>query len=472
MTEEEYKNLYGKNFYDRRQVKVFHLKYAVPEQIFTLCNSLKSEIGKVILDTESGAVLVMDTPEKLKEIEEVINSLEKKTTVLKVFDLRYARAKDIADQLKNQLDAKKVGMVRADERSNQVIVQTLPERMKEIEELIVKLDRKTREVLLDVKIIKIKVSNTLNKGFEWEGVFDIGRRFGLTYLGSYPFSSVASSTASWRSRKQVYSDVGYLGSYPFSGTTTDYSSGTKGVGTEKVHIGVVGKHDFDVLFKYLLTLEEAKVVANPKIAVIENQEARIHIGERQAYITHTTTQTASTTTVAEEVTYVDVGIQLFITPIINEEGFVTLKIKPEISSIVSYLLTAANNKIPILNTSTAETTVMVKDGSTILIGGLKEVKETTTSKESPFFSKIPILGALLSSKEKTDEHNEFLVLVTPLIIGGEELTTGYERDFGYRLDKEDQVYPEFVPEKIRYTFKTYRDYEFLKEEKPTIKPMR
>lgn len=157
-------------------------------------------------------------------------------------------------------------------------------------------------------------------------------------------------------------DVGYAGSYPFSGTTTDYSSGTKGVGTEKVHIGVVGKHDFDVLFKYLLTIGETKVEANPKITVIENQEARIHIGERQAYITNTTTQTASTTTVAEEVTFVDVGVQLFITPTINEQGFVTLKIKPEISSVVSYLLTAANNKIPILNTSPAETMVMVKDG--------------------------------------------------------------------------------------------------------------
>ena len=463
MTEEEYKTLYGKNFSDIRKVKIFHLKYAVPEHVFNLCDKLKSDIGKIIFDAESGNILVMDTPQKIQEIGEVISSLEKKTTVLKVFDLKYANAKDIANQLKNQLDIKKVGTIRADERSNQVIVQSLPERIDDIVKLIESLDRKTRQVLLDVRVIKVKLSNTLNKGIEWEGLFDLGRRYGLTYLGSYPFSSVSSSISSWRSRSEVLNDVGYVGSYPFSGTTADYTSGTKGIASEKVHIGVVGKHDFDVFLKYFLNSGETRVVATPKIAVIENQEARIHIGERQAYITNTTTQTSSTTTVAEEVTFVDVGIQLFITPVINEDGFVTLKVKPEISSVVSYLTTAADNKIPILNTSTAETTVMVKDGSTVIIGGLEQESETKNSKEVPFMSRIPLVGSLFSSSDKTKERTEFLVMVTPHIISGEELTTGYRRDFGYKLDKEDKSYEPLSSEEFRYHYKSYRDYSTLKE---------
>jgi type II secretory pathway component GspD/PulD (secretin) len=475
MTEDEYRALYGKDFSDVRKVKVFHLRYAIPEQVFTLCDTLKSDIGKVILDSESGSLLIMDTPEKLKEIKEVIDSLERKTTILKVFDLKYANAKDIAEQLKNQLDLKKVGSIRADERSNQVIVQTLPARIKDIEKLIAHLDRKTREVLMDVRIVKIKLSNTNTKGVEWEGIFDIARRYGLTYLGSYPFSSVNSSTATWRSRKEVYNDVGYMGSYPFSGTTSDLSSGTKGVGTEKVHIGIVGKHDFDILFKYFLSIGETKVVANPKIAVIENQEARIHIGEKQAYITNTTTQTTSTTTVAEEVTFVDVGVQIHITPTINEDNYITLKVKPEISSVVSYLVTAANNKIPILDTSTVETTVMVKDGATVLIGGLKEESQTNSSTETPLISKIPILGSIFSSSSKEDTRNEFLVLLTPHIIKGDELTTGYRRDFGYRLDKEDEKYPSLTKEEISLKYKSYRDYDLIKgdEKSPLkMKPMR
>jgi len=473
MTEKEYNELYGKNFSDTRKVKIFHLHYAVPEQVFTLCSKLKSSKGKVILDADSASILVMDTPPKIKEMSDIINSLEKKTTVIKVFDLKYAKAKDIADQLKSQLDKKKIGSARADERSNQIIVQTLPGRVKEIAKLIKSLDRKTREVLMDVRIIKVKLTNELSKGFEWEGLFNLGKKYGLTYLGSYPFSSVDSSISSWRSRQQVYNDVGYVGSYPFSGTTSDYTSGTKGVGTEKVHVGVIGKNDFDVLMKYFLNLGNTRIVATPKIAVIENHEAKIHIGEKQAYITNTTTQTTSTTTVAEAVTYVDVGIQLFLTPRINKDGYVTLDVKPEISSVVSYLTTATNNNIPIINTSTAETTVMVKNGSTVIIGGLEQEKETSSSKEIPFIRKIPVLGSVLGSSDKTKERTEFLVMITPHIIGGDELTTGYERDFGYKLDKEDEKYPKFTKESIHYTYKPYRDYNSLSIVKPVSpKPMR
>ena len=473
MTEKEYQDLYGKNFSDTRRVKVFHLHYAVPEQAFTLCSKLKSTQGKIILDADSASILVMDTPPKIKEISDVIDSLEKKTTVIKVFDLKYAKAKDIADQLKSQLDKKKIGSARADERSNQVIVQTLPGRIKDIQKLIKSLDRKTREVLMDVKIVKVKLTNEMSKGFEWEGLFDLGRKYGLTYLGSYPFSSVGSATSSWRSRQQVLNDVGYVGSYPFSGTTSDYTSGTKGVGTEQVHVGVVGKNDFDVLMKYFLSMGNTRIVATPKIAVIENHEAKIHIGEKQAYITNTTTQTTSTTTVAEAVTYVDVGIQLFLTPTINKDGYVTLDVKPEISSVVSYLTTATNNNIPIINTSTAETTVMVKDGSTVIIGGLEQETEIKTSKEVPFVRKIPLLGSILGSSDKQKERTEFLVMVTPHIIKGDELTTGYERDFGYKLDKEDKQYPNFTKEPINYTYKSYRDYGSLNSiETVSPKPMR
>ncbi len=473
MTEEEYKSLYGKKFNDLRKVRVFHLKYAVPEQVFALCDRLKSGIGKVMIDAESGNLLVMDTPHNINRIEKVINSLEQKTTVLKVYDLKYANAKAIATQLKNQLDVKKVGTIRADERSNQVIVQALPQRIKDVEKLIGYLDRKTRQVLMDVKIVKVKMSDALNKGIEWEGLFNLGKRYGMTYLGSYPFSAVQASTDAWRSRKQVLDDVGYVGSYPFSGTTLDYASGTKTSAMENVHLGMVGKHDFDAIFNYFLNIGNTKVVANPKTAVIENQEARIHIGERQAYITNTTTQTTSTTTIAEEVTFIDVGIKLFIIPTINEDGYITLKIKPEISSVVSYLETAAGNKIPILNTSSAETTVIAKNGSTILIGGLKQEKETDMRKEIPFLNKIPVIGSFMGTSTKVDECSEFLVLVTPYIITGDELTTGRSHDFGHRLDKEDQQYSGFPPVGIEYRHKSYRDYDSLrKEEMLEIKPVK
>jgi len=487
MTEDEYKGLFGRNFSDSRQVKVFHLRYAIPDQVFTILDSFKSSIGKVFVEPESGTVMVMDAPERMAEIENALAALEQKTT-LRIFDLKYAKAKDVEEQLKNQLDLKKVGTVKADERTNQLIVQTLSERMTDIERLINGLDQKTREVLIDARIIKINLSNDSSRGIEWEGLFSLGKQLGLTYLGSTPFSVINPSTTSGQfvSRAQrlgeLKSSYNTLGSYPFSGTTSSLNSSTKDVGTESLHVGTIGRNDFDVLIKYVQTFGKTKILSCPQIAVINNQEAKIHVGERQAYVTTSTTSGQTTTTVSESVTYVDVGLQLSVTPTINEDGFVTMKIKPEISSVIDTLISSSNNKIPIIDTATADTSVMVKDGATVIIGGLNKEEEVEDYKGTPILSKIPLLGLLFSSKTKSKTRSQFLILITPHIITGDELTTGYDRDFGAKLDKNYENYAPITQESDLSAEpaapKLYQDYPDLvnkKEDevhKPAIKPMR
>jgi type II secretory pathway component GspD/PulD (secretin) len=474
MSESEYKNRYGKTFSDLRITKVFNLTYAVPEQALNLLNTLKSDIGKVLLDPESGVILVMDMADRVADMQKTLDAMEKKS-LIKVFDLKYARAKDIEDQLKSQLDLKKVGSIKADERTNQVIVQTLSDRMEDIERLIIGLDKKTKQILIDAKIIQVKLSNQIGSGVEWEGLFDVSRQNGMTYVGSYPFSSVQSSTDDWRSRKDTLADVGYVGSYPSSGETSDYSSSTRKLITEEMHLGVIGKHDFDTVIKYLQTLGETRILSNPKLAVVNNREAKIHVGEKQAYITTTTTQTETSTTVSEAVTYVDVGIQLFVTPTINEEGFVTVKIKPEISSVIDYLETSSDNRIPIIDTSTAETIVMVKDGSSILIGGLSKEEKSLTQEGTPVLSKIPLLGEAFKSKTNKTIRSELIVLLTPHIIEGDELITGYNRDFGHKLDKEYQQYRDLSEQTEKLDYKPYQTYPKIEgdiEAIPGIKPAR
>jgi len=483
MTEKEYTLRYGKGFDDIRQVKVFHLKYVIPEQAYTIIDSIKSSIGKVLVEADSGTILILDTPEKIAEVEETIGLLEHKSTV-QVFNLQYANAGDIAKQLKTQLDMKKVGSIKADERTNQLIVQTLPERMKDIEAIIAKLDQKTREVLIESTIIQIKLTDDLSQGVEWEGLFELSQKDGnTTYLGSTPLASVNSTTAAWRSRQDVLTDTGNIGSYPFSGTTSDYASSVPSVGTSEMHIGVVGNHDYDVMLKYLQTLGEVKILSNPKLAVTNNQEARIHVGERQAYITTTTTAGQTTTTVSEEVTFLDVGLQLHITPTINDDGYVTLKIKPDLSSVIGTLLTAQNNRIPIVDTSTAETTVMIKDGATVAVGGLRKEEKSDTTQEVPFLGKIPILGMMFKSGSKGSTRSELLIMVTAHIIEGDKLDTGNNRDFGVEQGKGYKDYNVITTESDLTEFeKTYEikpklyqeypEYKNTEEYYPTIKPLK
>ena len=208
-----------------------------------------------------------------------------------------------------------------------------------------------------------------------------------------------------------------------------------------MHFGVIDdKRDVDILVKYLQTEGNTQILSNPKLAVINNREAKIHVGERQAYITTTTTTGQSTSTISEEVTFIDVGIQLAVTPTINDDGYVTMNIKPEISSVVSELITPSGNRIPIIDTSMAETTVMVKDGVTIVIGGLRKDEKTDNSEGVPYLSKIPILGFLFRSGTKKTERTELLILITPHIVTGDELTTGDKRAFGHIQGKEYKNY--------------------------------
>jgi type IV pilus assembly protein PilQ len=423
-----------------------------------------------LVDPESGNVLMMDTPANIERMQKALTEFEQKN-VMRVFTLKYAKAKDVEDILKSQLDAKKAGSVRTDERNNQVIIQAFPERMQEIARLIGDLDKQTKEVLIDAKIIKVSLSNNVADGVEWEGLFRLFADKGITYLGSYPYSSVQGASDAFRTRDQVRQALGdSIGSYPFSGTTTNQSASTKTVLGQAMHLGMINnKQDFDVVMNFLQTLGETRILATPKIVAVNNQEAKIHVGQRQAYVTDTTTTGQTTSTIAEQVNFVDVGIQLAITPTINDDGYVTMKIKPEISSVVNTLVTPTNNKIPIIDTSVVETTVMVKDGVSVIISGLRNDEVDKNYQQVPFLGKIPFLGYAFRNGSNTVMRTELLVLLTPHILSGAQFTTGNDRDFsgesgtGYRDDRpltgNKKLVSKAIPSKIEM-----KPYVELKDE--------
>ncbi|MBN1870576.1 MAG: hypothetical protein JW847_08385 [Candidatus Omnitrophica bacterium] len=451
MTETEYEARYGRAFGDIREVKMYQLKYAIPEKAFDLLDTLKSKIGRILVDQESGAILMVDTQEKIKEMEEALLTLEQKSEV-NVIDLKYAVAVDVQERLRGELDEKSVGSIWADERSNQVVVQAFPDRMQDIKQIIAALDKKTREVLIDAKIIKVDFSDTIQTGIEWEGMFS--DLLGYGFLGSHPLYPI--------DRYGITAIDDYL---PIADTDVTLPALGKSTYTEQVYFGAVKKNTtFEVLFKFLGTLGETKLLSNPKLAVVNNQEARIHVGRKEAYITTTTTSGSTTTTTAEDVNFVDVGIQLSVTPTINEDGYVTMKIKPEVSSVVDVLITPSGNQIPIIDTSLAETTVMVENDATIIIGGLRRDEETVNSKRIPVLGDIPWLGNIFKTQTKQKERSELLVMITPHIVDGSMVTTG-EVDPGEEGTKEFKDYEAYEsvdddiygPEFGKLEYKSFRD---------------
>jgi hypothetical protein len=117
-----------------------------------------------------------------------------------------------------------------------------------------------------------------------------------------------------------------------------------------------------------------------------------------------------------------------LTPTINDNGYVTLKVKPEISSVVDNVITSSNNVVPVIDTSSAETTIMAKDGSTVILGGLGREEKTVSSEGFPGLSKIPVLGFLFRSGTKRVERTELIIMVTPIIFEGDKFVTVKDAD--------------------------------------------
>ena len=119
----------------------------------------------------------------------------------------------------------------------------------------------------------------------------------------------------------------------------------------------------------------------------------------------------------------DVGVSLKVTPIINDDGYITMKIIPEVSNVddeLEYQIAPdVTNTVPIVATTTAETTVMVKDGTTVVIGGLKKDEKIKSVEKLPFLGDIPILGAAFRRTSDDLEKQEIVVFITPRIIGGD-----------------------------------------------------
>lgn len=384
----DYLAMFGKKFSDNTRVKIVYLKYARPSYVLAALQNIRSNVGKLVIDEDTGTVVMIDTEEKLQEMVRVIDQMEHKTEV-RVITLQYAKAETVASQMKSKLDAKAVGTIQFDERSNQVIVTALPERMQEITRIISALDVKTKAVLLECRILQVTLKPQFDLGINWEIAFK-------------------------KSPNQTLRTLDFAGAFPISSTSIGTSLG-------KIAVGNINLDTFSVELKALKQVSTTKLLANPRIMVVNKQEAKIHIGDTIPYVTTTTTGTGDTATTSETVNFINIGIQLLVTPTINDDGFISIKIKPEISSQTGSYTTPKGASIPIVNTTLVETAVLVKDGNTIIIGGLVKNDKSAVRKGVPGLMSVPVMGGLFKSNSDTVVNSEIVIFITPHIVTGETL---------------------------------------------------
>jgi type II secretory pathway component GspD/PulD (secretin) len=404
MTERDYELIYGKKYEDRRIVKSIKLQYATAEDVSKAVSQFKTNIGRVVADNTSDTIVLMDIPGAIAEMEKIIKGLDIPLET-KVYSLQYAKVDEMKERL-NEMLTDNVGNLRIDERTNKVIVTDLAERIPLFDQVIAVFDEKHKEVIIEAKILQITLNDDYKTGINWDAVF-IKMNHTLHNIATFGVSLKYSDQAS------------------IIPTTT--ATGAGGA----LQIGNLSSEGYQAVIQALKEYGETKLLSSPRIAVINNEEASILVGTNQPYATRTISQgSAGTGNIeAENVTFIDLGIKLIVTPTINDDNFVTMKIKPEVSSkLGDFTIESSQNTIPIVKTTTTETTVMVKSGATVLIGGLIEENIRESVREVPGLADIPLIGNLFRSRtigsgdNTNPEKTELVIFLTPHIISGEEST--------------------------------------------------
>lgn len=379
ITAQEYEAKYGQKFGQETETRIQQLGHISPTDLAVVLNQIKSTVGKVIPDEKSSSVILIDEPKKLDEMGMIITRMDVPITT-ETFDLSYAQAEEISGKISEVLTPV-VGKMKFDKRSNRIVVADTASKLKDIKHIIDAFDKKDEEVLIEAKIIQIVLSDEHKTGVDWEGIV------------------------------QDYHSLDLTGHFDVIGTTDKRG---------KVSIGTIGDDDYTALLEALQTVGVTNILSSPRIVAVNDKEAKILIGSTEPYVTNTvTTPSSGPTTTAESVNFIEVGVKLFVTPTIHNDGFITMKIKPEVSSVVRNITTSTNNVIPVVETSEAETVVMAKDGVTIVIGGLMKDEKIQTTKKVPFLGDIPILGYAFKNDSDKVKKTEIAIFLTPRIITGD-----------------------------------------------------
>lgn len=402
MTESEYERLYGERYTSMKSAATLNLEYINTQRAMNLLEGVKSTIGRVVADEKTGTLVLLDTPSRIKQMKKAIEKIDIPTierilpTVTKEFELAYAKAGEIRSEVEAVL-TEGIGRMRVDERTNKLLITDLAHNMEYIEKLIDAFDAETREVRIEAKIIEVALSDEYAFGIEWEKIFArIGSLKNVKISGGDPLSQIISSSL------------------------IDTDAGGAAVATLET------PHQYKATLEFMKGVGETRILSSPQMTVLHNQEAKFMVGSREAFLTVKETLGDTRDTVSEEVEFVDVGVTLAVTPEINRKGFVKMNIRPEVSSVSRTIETKAGSRIPIVETANLETSVLVKDGHTIVIAGFIREEESKDREKIPFFGDIPLVGNIFRSASDGYAKRELVIFLTPHITSGKD-------DFSYLL---------------------------------------
>ena len=402
-------------------ISVIPVEFSDATKLVTLLNSVfkpKVRKGKgvqqktltMVADERTNTIVLLASEIDTLRIKKLIAMVDKQTPrgkgKIHVYYCKNATAEELAKVLQDvptqdagatATKGKKAaplisGKVRisADKATNSLIIMADKEDYMVLEDVIQKLDIPRSMVYIEALLMEVDMSTSLNIGIDWTA-------FGKASLGG----------------KETLVGGGFSPGFP---QPSDLLQGglTLGMLTEPLTIAGVTVSNITAIINAVKTNDDFRILSTPQVLTTDNEEARITVGENRPFQTRSTTDQSGGT--FESFEYRDVAKTLKITPHVTEDRLVRMVINLEVTSINQAATLTTASTLPITNKRTVDTTVIVKDNQTVVIGGLIDDSTTANENQVPALGDVPLLGWLFRNKSQNNVKTNLYIFITPRVI--------------------------------------------------------
>jgi general secretion pathway protein D len=305
--------------------------------------------------------------------------------------------------------------ITADEKNNALLIAATPKDFELIQDVLDKLDLIPLQVLIEATIFEVTLRDQL--------------KYGLQYLISNGGLGFANDGTTVLTRGTSLTDLAAAATATLPGFAFTLN------GSDRVRF----------VLDALSQLTEVNVISSPHVLVLDNQSARLQVGDEVPIITQTATSTlTSNPLIVNSVQYRNTGVTLEVTPRVNSGGLVTMDIAQEVSDVTQ--TTSSTIQSPTIQQRSIVSTVAIQDAETIMLGGLIREDATATQAGIPILHRLPIVGTLFGSNDGTARRTELIVLITPRVIASasdaRDMTQDMRRKFLNLLKLQQQGVPQ------------------------------
>jgi type IV pilus assembly protein PilQ len=388
------------------------------------------------------------TAQKKQEVE----LAQVQPTVTEVFSLKYIDAMDAKKTLDSQISPRgKITILETTgqagwefgyeelgkrkrviegriSRSKTLVISDIPPVLDKIREIIQKIDVLPQQILIEAKLVEVSHNKLREIGFNW-GSGTGGPVSLITHRDLVNVYPSATNTETGEVQ-QPYKSVDVLPSIPLnrSATKTLGSQFLPNINVAELIFQKLTGTEFEVVLQVLETMGDANILSAPHILTLNNQEASILVGQKYPLLKSTISTETGALTGSTLDKYQDIGIQLNVVPQISGNDTVNLIIHPAVTSFTDTVDAVSSTgqrmaSYPIILTREADTQILIKDGETVVIGGLMTDSKNLEITGIPFLKDIPILGLFFQKRSTTLDKLDLLIFITARIIKQGELVS-------------------------------------------------